>query len=193
MPAVVNNNNFFLWNTVVLPRLGRCPYTFGGSFSPDDPTQGSDCSGAAGTALSALVYGPSGIDWNRGNNGNFSTYTFAGASPGDTGPFGNAPVTTDLICIADPTDAPDDYAIIIAVNQQPGAHDAHMICRVNNIDIEMGGNEYTPQGAELDYHTNLTNPDSNSVLDTNVFNQWFYLPGSDYTCPPLPGLIAAQF
>lgn len=210
MPAVTASNFSFLWNSVVIPRLGVAPYTFGGAFSPTDPSQGSDCSGAVGTALSALVYGQADMDWDRGNHNNFSTYTFAGASPGDTGPFGNAPVTAGLICIASPTDAPSNYAMIIAVNQQDQAHEAHMICRVGGIDIEMGGNEDTPQGVELDYHTSRTNPDSNTVLDTETFNQWFYLPGplvpdpvahtapplpspADYTSPPLPGLVAAQF
>lgn len=175
-----------LWNIVVNPRLGRAPYTFGGSFSPTDPNQGTDCSGATGTQLSALVNGPNGIDWNRGNNGSFSTFTFEGASPGDTGPFGGAPVTAPLICIAEPTDAPADAVMIIAVNQQSEADEAHMICRVQAIDIEMGGNEFTPAGVELDYHTSQTNPNSNSVMDTSTFNQWFYLPGSSGPAPVPP-------
>jgi LysM repeat protein len=74
--------------------------------------------------------------------------------------------------------------MIIAVNQQPDPEDAHMICRVGGIDIEMGGNEVDPEGVELDYHTNLTNPNSNSVMDTSTFNQWFYLPGSGGPTPP---------
>lgn len=177
-----------LWNVVVNPRLG-VGYVFGGSFSPDDTSQGSDCSGATGTELSALVNGPDGIDWDRGNRGSFSTFTFAGANPGDTGPFGGAPVTAPLICIAEPTDAPPDAVMIIAVNQQGDGHEAHMISRVQGIDIEMGGNEFTPSGVELDYHTSQTNPNSNSVMDTDSFNQWFYLPGpigGDGPPPPPP-------
>jgi LysM repeat protein len=71
--------------------------------------------------------------------------------------------------------------MIIAVNQQPDAEDAHMICRVGGIDIEMGGNEFTPAGVELDYHTSQTNPNSNSVLDASTFNQWFVLGGATPT------------
>jgi hypothetical protein len=63
--AVPQTNIDALWNTVVNPRLGVAPYTFGCAFDPNNPQIGTDCSGAAGTALSALVYGPSGIDWNR--------------------------------------------------------------------------------------------------------------------------------
>lgn len=191
--TVLQSNIDYLWNVVVNPRLGVAPYTFGGSFSPSDPRVGSDCSGATGTELSALVYGPGGTDWNRGNNGSFSTFTFAGAMPGETGPFGGAPVTAPLVCIAQPTDAPPDAVMIIAVNQQGAADEAHMICRVQGVDIEMGGNEFTPAGVELDYHTSRTNPNCNSVMDTSSFNQWFYLPGPIVNDVPPPRPVNTLF
>jgi hypothetical protein len=195
--AIPASHFSYFWNILVLPRLGIAPYTFGGQFSSTVITQGTDCSGAVGTELSCLVYGPQGMDWDRGNNGDFSTFTFAGATPGQTGPFGGAPVTSGLICISSPAAAPSDYAMIIAVNQQSDAEDAHMICRVGGIDIEMGGNEFFG-GIERDYHTSQTNPDSNTVF-SSIFNQWLYLPGPlvndipTLTVPPYPGLVAAQF
>jgi len=127
----------------------------------------------------------------------FWTGSFAGVNPGDTGPFAGIEDTRNLVCIAQPTDAPANYAMIIAVRQRDDPEDAHMICRVGGIDIEMGGNEFTPANIEVDYHTSVSNANSNTVLDTDMFNQWFYLPGgaitSDFTQPPWPGLLAGQF
>lgn len=177
----------YMWNSVVLPRLGTAPYAWGGSFSATDPSIGTDCSGAVSAALGALIYGP-GMPWPR----QFWTGTFSGASAGDTGPFGGVPETSQLVCIAAPTDAPADAAMIIAVLQDPNPANAHMICRVQGVDIEMGGNEVAPNGLQLDYHTNLTNSNSNSVMDTSSFNQWFYLPGLDPATPPPPAQAAPQ-
>lgn len=171
----------YMWNNVVLPRLGASPYAWGGSFSATDPSVGTDCSGAVSAALGALVSGPA-MPWVR----QFWTGTFSGVPVGATGPFGGILETSQLVCIAHPTDAPPDAAMIIAVLQDPNPANAHMICRVQGIDIEMGGNEVAPSGQQLDYHTSLTNPNCNSVMDTSVFNQWFYLPGLDPATPPPP-------
>lgn len=178
------SNVSYLWNNVVLPRLGVAPYAWGGSFTPGSDTVGTDCSGAVSAELGALVNGP-GMPWPR----QFYTGTFAGVTPGQTGPFGGVPETAQLVCIASPGDAPADAAMIIAIRQEADPTDAHMICQVQGVTIEMGGNEIAPDGDELDYHTNLTNPNCNSIFDTSEFNQWFYLPGLDPATPPPPGLI----
>ncbi|BCP41416.1 hypothetical protein MINTMi27_15090 [Mycobacterium intracellulare] len=171
----------YMWNSVVIPRLGVASYVFGGSFSANSPSTGTDCSGAVSAALGALVNGPSMV-WPR----QFWTGTFAGAQPGQVGPFGNVPETSQLVCIAKPTDAPPDAAMIIAVYQNSDPSQAHMICRVQGVDIEMGGNEFLPNGIEQDYHCNPPDTNCNSVLDTSLFNQWFYLPGLDPATPPPP-------
>lgn len=196
MAAIPASYYQYFWNTLVLPRLGNAThqpdaYVWGGSFSATDVNQGTDCSGAVSAELSALVRGPNMI-YDR----QFWTGSFAGANPGDTGPFADIDDTAGLICIAHPTDAPADYAMIIAVIQtgpDPAlAANAHMICRVGGIDIEMGGQSDN-------YHDAQSDPTCASVLDTGEFNQWFYLPGPlvndipDLTVVPYPGLVAEQF
>lgn len=170
-------NTAYMWSTVVQPRLGVAPYMFGGSFSPLSPMLGTDCSGAVSAALGALLLGPL-MPWPR----QFWTGTFAGAQPGDTGPFGGVGITSQLVCIGAPGDAPADAAMVIAVNQNPDPTQAHMICQVGGVTVEMGGNEIAPDGTELDYHTNLTNPNCSKITDPQ-FNQWFYLPGDAVTGP----------
>jgi hypothetical protein len=186
----------YFWNTLVLPRLGNAThhpdaYAWGGSFSATDINQGTDCSGAVSAELSALQSGPDMIYGRQ-----FWTGSFAGINPGDVGPFFGCNDTEGLVCIAHPTDAPSDYAMIIAIIQtgpDPNLADqAHMICRVGGVDIEMGGQSDN-------YHDSQTDPTCASVMDTGEFNQWLYLPGPltndipDLTVPPYPGLVASQF
>lgn len=60
-----------------------------------------------------------------------------------------------------------------------------MIVAVQGVAIEMGGNEFTPAGQELDYHTSQTNPSCSKLTDAQ-FDQWFYLPGPFSSTPPAP-------
>ena len=155
----------FLWQVVVNPRLG-CQYNWGGSFSPTDVMTGTDCTGAGSAELCALLYGAGGMIWER----QFYTGTFAMARPGDTGPFGNVPCTTDLVCIPSPAAAPFGTAMIVAVRQERDLTDAHMIVSVPTFDggpwttIEMGGNANNYHLGEI----GIGDPE---------FNQWFFLPG----------------
>lgn len=161
---IPEENLTFLWDNVINPRLGN-DYVWGGSFS-EDPEDGTDCSGSVTPELTALAYGPDGIIWQR----QFYTGTFAGAEPGDKGPFGGVDCTRDLICIARPTDAPFGAAMIIAIRQMPDPTDAHMIISVPKFvggpwtTVEMGG---PPNNYHLGY----------TAIDNPQFNQWFYLPG----------------
>jgi hypothetical protein len=158
-------NLTFLWETVVNPRLG-CAYAWGGSFSATDVMTGTDCTGAGSAELSALVDGPSGMVWQR----QFYTGTFAGATPGDTGPWGNVACTTNLVCISSPHAAPFGTAMIIAVRQMADPADSHMIVSVPIFvggpwtTIEMGGNANN-------YHLGQV------AINDPEFNQFFYLPG----------------
>lgn len=178
--AFVQSNVAYLWSTVVLPRLG-CAYVWGGSFSGSDVSVGTDCTGAASAEVSALMRGPDMI-WER----QFWTGTFAGIGPGATGPFGGVEDTAQWVCVADPSQVPADYVMIIAVIQDPDAENAHMIVRVGGVDIEMGGQSNN-------YHTSNSDPTCASVMDTNEFNQFFYIPspgigGGGAPPPPVGGM-----
>jgi len=181
--AIPATNFAYFWDTLVNPRLGHAghapdSYVWGGSFSRDDINQGTDCSGAVSAELSAMVRGP-GCIYQR----QFYTGTFAGANPGDHGPWGGVDDTRDLVCIASPGDAPFGAAMIIAIRQMADPTDAHMICSVPTsvggpwTTIEMGG---PPDN----YHLGVT------AIDNPEFNQWFYLPGPILTdgAPPPPVL-----
>jgi hypothetical protein len=158
-------NLTFLWEVVVNPRLG-CAYAWGGSFNPNDVMQGTDCSGADSAELCAMLYGPAGMLWQR----QFYTGTFAGANPGDTGPFGGVDCTSELVCVTSPAAAPFGTAMIIAVRQEADPTDAHMIVSVPEFvggpwtTIEMGGNANN-------YHLGEVG------IGDQEFNQWFILPG----------------
>ena len=176
----------FFWNTLVSPRLGSAThvadaYDWGGSFSSNDINQGTDCSGAVSAELSALVRGPNMIYQRQ-----FWTGSFSGPNPGDTGPFSGVQDTADLVCIAHPTDAPADAAMIIAIIQTGSdpatAENAHMICRVPSLasvgsDIRQTGIDIEMGGQSNNYHSSQTDDTCASVMDTGEFNQWFYLPG----------------
>jgi hypothetical protein len=192
MPDLAQNLAFF-WNNLVGPRLQTAThhedaYAWGGSFSGSDINQGTDCSGAVSAELSAIQRGPYMIYQRQ-----FYTGTFAGITPGQVGPFAGIRDTQGLICIADPTQAPADALMIIAIRQRDDPTDAHMICRVQNVDIEMGGNSD-------DYHTSITDDTCAQVTDTGEFNQWFVLRnpgiyniGADPDVTVLAPSVASQF
>lgn len=158
-------NLTYLWENVVNPRLG-CAYDWGGSFDADDVTIGTDCSGAVSAELCALLYGADGMIWDR----QFYTGTFAGADPGDTGPFSGVECTTDLVCVTSPHAAPFGTAMIIAVRQEADPEDAHTII---SVPLFVGGPWTTIEmgGAANDYHLGEV------AINDSEFNQWFYLPG----------------
>lgn len=167
-PAIPQENLDYFWNVVVLPRIGTAvhradAYDWGGSFSSANVDQGTDCSGAVSTEASAMVRGP-GCIYPR----QFYTGTFAGVSPGERGPFGGVDDTRDWVCIAGPGDAPPDACMTIAIRQMADPTDAHMICRVQGIDIEMGG------GPD-NYHTSVSDTRGATIFDTSEFDQWFYI------------------
>jgi LysM domain len=105
-------------------RLGF-DYLYGEVYSPTDfdpSTGGGDCSGVAGWALQALVYGPANIPVLE--NGQWahcvSTESWApGAAPGSVGPFGT-------IAVANLSDIPADAALTINIMHGGGGEDSHM-------------------------------------------------------------------
>jgi len=140
----------YMWHTVVDPRIGD-DYGWGAALDPNDVTQGTDCSGFVGYVIKAMLYGPK-MTWDRA----FWTGTFAGLNPGDVGAFG-------LVCV-EKNKWPADAACIVAIKQNPDPSNAHMVCQVQGVDIESGGNGM------------VTGPRATSILHPQ-FNQWFYLPG----------------
>jgi len=151
--VITQANVQYMWTQVINPRVGD-PYVWGGVLDPSDPTKGTDCSGAVGYAVLALLYGPQ-MQWA---NRPFWTGSFAGLTPGQTGPLG-------LVCIASPQDAPADAAMVVAIDQGPTADSSHMVCNVMGTGIESNGNRGLVTGGNA---TPVTSP---------MFNQWFYLPG----------------
>ena len=201
MVNVSYSNLTYMWDAVVNPRIGSAvhvadSYSWGGSFSPTNINQGTDCSGAVSAELSALMRG-SRMVWTR----QFWTGTFAGVRPGMVGPFANIADTIMLRCVARPTDAPSDAVAIIAIRQLANPEDAHMVIRVQPItgcaDIRTGGIDIEMGGQTNDYHTSLTSPRCWSAMNTSNFNQFLYLPGpvlqDTSTSLPVMSAIAAQF
>ena len=186
----------FMWQTVIIPRVGDV-YVFGGSLSPGAVNQGTDCSGACSEAAEGIEYGPQ-MNWQR----QFYTGTFAGANPGDRGPFGGCALTSDWTCIASPQAAPPGAALIAAVLQLANPEDAHMVCAVLDPDNVTG---YGPGYVGIESGGSFTDANGNSTLHigpeaTSVgdpeFNQWFctgpIIDAPPIPVPPAPPLTPAQ-
>lgn len=148
----------FMWDNINA-RIGT-PYTWGGTLDPNDPSAGTDCSGAVGFVIEALLYGPR-MNWDRP----FWTGTFAGMRPGQVAqPWG-------LVCISGPFAGPADAAAIVAIHQGPSADTSHMIVRVLDRTLD-------PDGIDIeDSSDGLQKYDRAASIDDPQFNQWFYLPG----------------
>jgi hypothetical protein len=177
-----------MWTQVIMPRVGDV-YVFGGSLSPTAVNQGTDCSGACSEANEAVLYG-SQMNWQR----QFYTGTFAGANPGDTGPFGGADSTADWVCIDSPNNPPPGAVMTFAVLQLSDPTQAHMVCCCLDPDnvtgwggpgvyvgIESGG-QFTDANGNSTLHIG---PDATGVNDP-MFNQWFALNATLAGSPPPP-------
>jgi hypothetical protein len=178
----------YMWQSVIMPRQGDV-YVFGGSLNPTAVQVGTDCSGAVSEVDEALLYGPL-MNWLR----QFWTGTFAGANPGDRGPFGGVMCTDDWVCIADPRSPPAGAVMTVAVLQLSNPEDAHMVCAVLDPDnvtgfggpgvyvgIESGGQFENAQGQS----TLHIGPEATGV-DDPMFNQYFALALPISDAPPAP-------
>jgi hypothetical protein len=170
--TVTYANLNFMWSQVILPRVGDV-YVFGGSLSPTAVNQGTDCTGACSEVNEALIFGPA-MNWQR----QFWTGTFAGAMPGQVGPFGDVLSTIDWVCTDSPHNVPANAAAIFSVLQLPDPTQAHMVCAVPAANgsgltgIESGGS-FTDANGNSVLHIS---PTATSVYDP-MFNQFFYLKG----------------
>lgn len=160
-----------------MPRCGDV-YVFGGSLSPGALQQGTDCSGVCSEANEAVLFGPQ-MNWLR----QFWTGTFAGAQPGDHGPFGGVDSTKDWVCIDSPNNPPPGAVMTFAVLQLSDPSQAHMVCCCLDPDnvtgfggpgkyvgIESGGS-FTDANGNSTLHIG---PEATGVDDPE-FNQWFAL------------------
>lgn len=163
-------NLTWMWQQVDA-RIGT-PYTWGGTLDPNDPSRGTDCSGAVGFVIEALRDGPR-MSWDRP----FWTGTFAGMRPGDVAqPWG-------LVCIPGPFSYPADAAAVVAINQGPTADTSHMIVRVLD-------KRFDPAGIDIeDAGNGLQKYDRAASIDDPQFNQWFYLPGPLEKLPGPPPVV----
>ncbi len=181
----------YMWQQVIMPRCGDV-YVYGGSLDPNDVTVGTDCSGAVSEVNEALLYGP-GMNWAR----QFYTGTFAGANPGDTGPFGGVEDTSQWVCIPAPDQQPPGAVMTVAVLQLSDPEDAHMVCAALDplnltgfnptldpgayIGIESGGS-YTDANGNSTLHIG---PEATGV-NNPMFNQWFALNATLTGVPGVP-------
>lgn len=162
----------YMWSKLN-ERIGS-PYTWGGTLDPDDPHAGTDCSGAVGFVIEALLHGPT-MSWERP----FWTGTFAGMVPGQVAE------QWGLKCIGRPRDAPSDAAAIVAIHQGPSADTSHMIVRVLDRRDDPEGIDIEDNGQGLQKYDRAAN------ITDSQFNQWFYLPGplEMRGQPPTPDVV----
>lgn len=96
-------------NTQFRERLGD-PYVYGGTYSPTNVRQGTDCSGLVGWVLEALTKGPANMSWSHNVSTESWFYDYnngTSAAPGTVGPYGT-------ICVgANPNMLPHDAALWI--------------------------------------------------------------------------------
>lgn len=149
-------------------RLGN-PYVYGGSLSPADVRQGTDCSEVAQTVLEMALgrYRP-----GRQSEG-ATTESYRPTPIGGVGPFGT-------IRVARPQDIPADAAAKIALHHGPGGGaNSHMWLDLDGMRIESRG------GVGL-----ITQPRA-MAIDDPYATAWAYLPGpivEDGT-PPAPEVV----
>lgn len=106
-------------------RLGD-DYVYGGVYSPDDLSQGADCSGVVGWALEALTKTPAHMSWAHNVSTESWPYDYGNdtaATPGTVGPYGT-------IAVASLADIPADAALTINIMHGGGGEDSHTNCIV---------------------------------------------------------------
>lgn len=150
-------------------RLGD-PYVYGGDYSPDDTSQGADCSYVVGWVLEALVNTPANMSWAHNvstESWHFDYGTNSPAAPGSVGPYGT-------IAVASLADIPADAALTINIMHGGGGEDSHTNCVVplpgsapyEGVLVESNG----------DYGS-CTNGTGAYAADASLWTDHWYLPG----------------
>lgn len=142
-------------------RLGD-DYVYGGVYSPDDLSQGCDCSGLVGWVLEALVHGPENMNWSHVVSTESWPYDYGsntGAAPGTVGPYGT-------VAVASLADVPQDAALVIDIMHGGGGENSHTQCSLGGTVCESNGDSGTCTLGTGAYATNA-----------NLWTDHWYLPG----------------
>lgn len=150
-------------------RLGD-DYVYGGVYSPDDTSQGADCSGVVGWVLEALTKTPAHMNWDHDVSTESWWYDYGNdrpAAPGTVGPYGT-------IAVARLEDIPADAALTINIMHGGGGEDSHTNCVVplpgsrpwEGVIIESNGD-----------HGSCTNGTGAYPSTAPLWTDHYYLPG----------------
>lgn len=187
MPILRSNINYA--KQLFSPRLGN-DYVYGGWWTPD-PNVGCDCSGLVTSVLSAIGGGPDGMVWGRRGLSTESYRYKPLGGPQHIGPF---------ICyhVSSPAEFPADSVARISLHHEgEGGPDSHMNVQLDGVYMESSGSygccTLGASGPPI-Y--------GGAIAMSNPFwNDWWFVAGpivedvggTDYTAPPVPELVSAQF
>lgn len=167
------------------------PYVYGGDYD-SNPRDGADCSYVVSWVIRGYLYGINGFNWLTHPVSTESwPYTYDSsapnggipAPPGTVGPYGT-------IAISGPDQQPPNSALLICIMHQGGGENSHMNC--------LTGPAITPTplaapaGKIMESNGDAgtcTNGDGGTPADSDIWTDWWYLPGpigGDYTPPPAP-------
>ena len=153
-------------------RLGNS-YVYGGVYSPNDTSQGADCSAVVGWVLEALTKTPARMSWWHNVSTESWPYDYNNdcpAKPGTVGPYGT-------IAVASPDDIPDDAALIINIEHGGGGEDSHTNCCLAGVLIESNGS-----------YGSCTNGSGAYPTESSLWTDHWYLPGPiNNDVPVAPG------
>lgn len=150
-------------------RLGD-DYVYGGVYSPDDLSQGADCSGVVGWVLEALTKTPANMSWAHNVSTESWYYDYASgtpAPPGTVGPYGT-------IAVSALTDIPADAAATVNIMHGGGGVSSH-----TNIVVPLPGSlpyEGVIVESNGDYGS-CTNGTGAYPADASLWTDHHYLPG----------------
>lgn len=189
MAAVITRTNVNFIKRVFSDRLGN-DYVYGGQWDPFNLDTGIDCSGLVTAILSGTLHGTA-MDWSR-EGLSTESYRYRPLGPQQVGPF-------SLVHVGSYTQFPAGAAVLINLHHEgAGGPDSHMNCVCDGTYMESSGSYGCctlgqPGAPVYGGAIAMSNP---------YWNDWWYLPGPisgdaatvlDYSAPPVPGLVAAQF
>lgn len=158
-------------------------YVYGGTWDPDDPSVGCDCSGLVTDVLSACFNGPAMIWGREGLSTESYRYFDPPLGPHTVGPF-------PLVRVAHWSQFPPDAPVIINLHHEgAGGPNSHMNCCVDGVYMESNGDVgICTQGTGA---LTMSNP---------YWNDWWYVPGPitedggvDPLTPTFYQAVAGQF
>jgi LysM repeat protein len=161
-------------------------YVYGGEYD-SNRQDGADCSYVVSWVIRGYLLGLNGFDWLTHPVSTESwPYTYdpsapnggIPAAPGTVGPYGT-------VAIAGPNDQSPDSALLICIMHQGGGEDSHMNC--------LTGPAITPTwlaapaGKIMESNGDAgtcTNGDGGTPADSDIWTDWWELPGPIVGGPP---------